>query len=105
MSAVWSRRPFALQPGAEPHREHADKCSQDGESTLAVLEAGRYDPLSGLPHIQACRLFGDERRSQALRKRRTPVAWQWSDATVCFVGPVRLPTGVGSLMRLRVSVM
>ena len=39
-----------------------------------MLEPGKVRPLSGLPHIQAYRLSGDERTPQALWKRRPPVA-------------------------------
>ena len=62
VSAFWSRRPFAEQPGAEPHREHADKCRQGRESTPRRSKPAGYDPLSGLPHIQAYRLSADQYR-------------------------------------------
>jgi len=51
-----------------------------GADCAGCPNPARYDPLSGLPHIQAYRLSGDEQTPQALWKRRPPVAEPWPEA-------------------------
>ena len=51
-----------------------------GADCAGCPNPARYDLLSGLPHIQAYRLSGDEQTPQALWKRRPPVAEPWPEA-------------------------
>ena len=67
-----------------------------GADCAGCPNPARYDPLSGLPHIQAYRLSGDEQTPQALWKRRPPVAEPWPEAMAVssvFLFVSRPPSG------------
>ena len=75
-----------------------------GADCAGCSNPARYDPLSGLPHIQAYRLSGDERRPQALWQRRPPVAEPRPEAMAVSSGlPARLPPAIGLPTRSRIE--